>query len=137
MGGFVTYSAREAVANINFPNKEEFVEVQRQLMENNKIKDQTEGKIQLHERAKRRDELTLKELATLNEAKNPTYASVGKMFMLSPLADVKKDVTARLERIDTELEKLKKQRVITEQRVKESEKALQELMVKNFSKDKR
>lgn len=51
-------------------------------MEANKIKFQTLGKIQLNERAKRRDELTLKELDQV-PANTRTFAAVGKMFLFS------------------------------------------------------
>ena len=47
-------------------------------MEQNKIKHQTDGRIQLNERGKRRDELTLRELDELSKDTR-VFSSVGKM----------------------------------------------------------
>ena len=56
------------------------MELQQTLMQHNKVKHQTDGRIQLNERAKRRDQLTVQELKSLPQSAR-TYASVGRMFV--------------------------------------------------------
>lgn len=56
------------------------MELQQTLMQHNKVKHQTDGRIQLNERAKRRDQLTIAELKQLPSSTR-TFSSVGRMFV--------------------------------------------------------
>mmetsp|Transcript_35449 Transcript_35449/g.60753 ORF Transcript_35449/g.60753 Transcript_35449/m.60753 type:complete len:126 (+) Transcript_35449:64-441(+) len=119
--------------SMGIANKEEFMEFQRKLMEQNKIKHQTDGRIQLNERGKRRDELTLRELDELSKDTR-VFSSVGKMFLLTPHNEIRDNLNAKLGRINKELDGLYKQQSYTERKIKETEEGLKELMILNAVK---
>eukprot|EP00012_Vannella_robusta_P003591 CAMPEP_0206182936 /NCGR_PEP_ID=MMETSP0166-20121206/348_1 /ASSEMBLY_ACC=CAM_ASM_000260 /TAXON_ID=95228 /ORGANISM="Vannella robusta, Strain DIVA3 518/3/11/1/6" /LENGTH=107 /DNA_ID=CAMNT_0053597713 /DNA_START=1 /DNA_END=324 /DNA_ORIENTATION=+ len=102
-------------------------------MQHNKVKHQTDGRIQLNERAKRRDQLTVQELKSLPQSAR-TYASVGRMFMLAPKEEVNSNINTRLQRIEKELGSLYQQKEFTDKKIKEAEDAVKELMIMNAVK---
>ncbi|KAI8342111.1 Prefoldin [Chlamydoabsidia padenii] len=90
----------EAIRNI-------FIELQAKYISSQQQVNTVKAQIQSKQRDRKMAELTRRELDTL-EPNTKTYKPVGKMFIQSPLSDMKKQYTQGVEKADEQIQQLEK-----------------------------
>lgn len=94
---------------------------------------QLKADIEGNQRLAKRDELINKELYTLDDSKK-LYLSVGRMFMMSPKADIMKSLDARQASYKKTINNMKVESEFLERQYKQKEEELRELMKRKQTK---
>jgi len=116
--------------SVKIANQEAFFELQQKHTENSRLLNQVLAKQQYADREKRRAELTLKELADL-PAGTKTYKAVGKMFLYSPVNSLATELKEEASKFDSDGHNMTNQRKYLENALKECEKSIKELIIKD------
>eukprot|EP01116_Phalansterium_solitarium_P008158 TRINITY_DN21558_c0_g1_i1.p1 TRINITY_DN21558_c0_g1~~TRINITY_DN21558_c0_g1_i1.p1 ORF type:complete len:124 (-),score=29.52 TRINITY_DN21558_c0_g1_i1:169-540(-) len=110
-------------------NQEAFMELQGKMQDTSKLLQQVGARLNASERERRSSQLTLKELEELPEGV-PTYKSVGKMYLISPISSIRSELSEGIMKSETELTNLRNQQKYLANSMNECEKSIKELLVK-------
>jgi prefoldin subunit 1 len=110
---------------------QELMALQTRLVEQSQQLQQARGAQQSRVAERRRTEVTLRELERFG-ADVPTYRSVGRMFLRTPLPEVRAELDARRARLGTEADRLTKSIEALDAAVRDGESNLRELVQKKM-----
>lgn len=117
----------ENATQFDIVNKEAFIELQKQLLSNNKTLKATEALLLRDSREQKRISLTLSEIEKL-PASVKLYRPTGRMFLESERETLKADMENQLKSLASEVEALKKKKEYHQAKLIEAEKGIAELM---------
>ncbi|SAM03896.1 hypothetical protein [Absidia glauca] len=110
----------EAIRNI-------FIELQAKYISSQQQVNTVKAQIQAKQRDRKMAELTRRELDTL-ESDTKTYKPVGKMFIQSPLSDMKTQYTKGVEKADEQIQQLEKSQKYWERAAAEAQGNLKDIL---------
>jgi len=114
---------------VQVSNREAFLELQSKLVDTSRLLSQVMSKLQFMERERRRSDLTLKELGEISP-ETKTYKAIGKMFLSSSSNSLQIELKTFIQKTEHEMQNLLNQQKYLENSLKECEKGIQELIVK-------
>eukprot|EP00761_Pharyngomonas_kirbyi_P010011 gb/GECH01010029.1/.p1 GENE.gb/GECH01010029.1/~~gb/GECH01010029.1/.p1 ORF type:complete len:111 (+),score=34.62 gb/GECH01010029.1/:1-333(+) len=101
-------------------------EVQHQLVQTNEQLEQVKGQVSMTDRRKRRAEIVLQELSSLNDDHN-TFKSVGRMFLHTPVPKLRSEIDEKISEFDTEANRLQERKKKLEEQVVQLNKDFKEV----------
>ncbi|SAM03408.1 hypothetical protein [Absidia glauca] len=104
-----------------------FIELQAKYISSQQQVNTVKAQIQNKQRERKMAELTRRELDTL-ESDTKTYKPVGKMFLQSPLSDMKKEYTKGVEKANDQIQQLEKSQKYWERAAAEAQGNLKDIL---------
>ncbi|KAI8093025.1 Prefoldin [Halteromyces radiatus] len=104
-----------------------FVELQAKYISSQQQVNTVKAQIQNKQRERKMAELTRQELDTL-DSNTHTYKPVGKMFIQSPLSEMKKEYVKGIEKADEQIQQLEKSQKYWERSAAEAQGNLKDLL---------
>ncbi|KAK5642041.1 hypothetical protein RI129_008208 [Pyrocoelia pectoralis] len=115
------------MAKVDLELKKAFTELQQKAIETAQQLKLADLQIENLKRNKQHAALTEREISDLDPTTN-TYDSIGRMFMLAPLNEIKKNLKKKQETADEKINTLKNNKAYLERSLKDSENNLREMV---------
>ncbi|XP_052737145.1 prefoldin subunit 1 [Bicyclus anynana] len=107
--------------------KKAFVELQVKMVETSKKIQVIDGQIGMLKRVLQHADITQREISTL-PPETKTYESVGRMFLLTDLAEIKSNLSSRTALLTSRTAELESNKEYLEKNLKESENNIREMV---------
>ncbi|KAG7207908.1 hypothetical protein KM043_009499 [Ampulex compressa] len=114
--------------------KKAFSELHEKMVDTTQKLKLADVQIEKLRRTKQRAELTVKEISSLSE-NTRTYESVGRMFLLDDINNIKVGLEKRMKTADEKVKTLENNKVYLQQSLKESENNIREMIQQRQNKD--
>eukprot|EP00275_Glaucocystis_incrassata_P001910 EC124281.1.p1 GENE.EC124281.1~~EC124281.1.p1 ORF type:complete len:116 (+),score=21.04 EC124281.1:118-465(+) len=108
-------------------HRKQIIEVQERMKELQRQVVVLQTQMQVKDRSKRRDELTLRELQALPPSV-PTYMPVGKMFLLTEHSELGQKLQSSITSREAELSSMQKSKTYVERQLRDAEGNLKDLV---------
>ncbi|XP_012282433.1 prefoldin subunit 1 [Orussus abietinus] len=114
--------------------KKAFAELQRKLIDTSQKQTLTDLQIDSLQRTMKRAKLTVKEVTTL-PPNTRLYESVGRMFLLDDIDNIKEELEKRVANAEKKITTLENSKTFLQQSLKDSENHLREMVQQRQSKE--
>ncbi|KAB0796137.1 hypothetical protein PPYR_10452 [Photinus pyralis] len=115
------------MAKVDLELKKAFTELQQKAIETAQQLKLSDIQIENLKRNKQHAALTEREISNLNSSTN-TYDSIGRMFMLSPLSEIKENLKKKQATAEEKIKTLENNKAYLERSLKDSENNLREMV---------
>ncbi|KAI4470209.1 prefoldin subunit 1-related [Holotrichia oblita] len=115
------------MSKVDMELKKAFSELQQKAIDTTQKLRLADIQIESLKRQKQHATLTEREISSL-EPDTKTYESVGRMFVLTPVSDVKNNLKKKQDAADEKINKLENNKTYLERNLKESENNLREMV---------